>query len=86
MISSSTSFRRILFSNSERFFDSIDDEVRNFCDCDSCDYRRDCDDEVRNKVFNDREKDVSILIQKKNFDLLIRRSSDENNRMIRESD
>jgi frataxin-like iron-binding protein CyaY len=51
MISSSTSFRRIVLSNIEELFDSIDDEVRDSCDC-----RCECDDETRNKVFNDQKK------------------------------
>jgi hypothetical protein len=52
MISSSTSSRRILFNNIEEFSDSIDNETQDFYDCDSCDYHCDCDDEIRNEIFN----------------------------------
>ncbi len=61
----STSFRRIFFNNIEKLFDSIDDEARDLFDYDSCDCRRDCDDETRNKTFDDRKKNVSIMIKKK---------------------
>jgi hypothetical protein len=87
MISSSTLFRRILFSNIERLFDSIDDEARDSFDCDSCDCRRDCDDEIRDEIFDDREKDASIMIRmREKSHLRIRRSSNEDDRMIQESD
>jgi hypothetical protein len=66
MISSSTSFRRILFSNIEELVpDSIDDEARDSCDCR-------CDDEIRNEVFNNRKKDALIIIKmEKKSDLRI---------------
>jgi hypothetical protein len=82
MISSSTSFRRILFSNIEELSDSIDDEARS-----SCDSRCDCDDETQNEILNDRKKDASIMIRmKKKINLRIRRSSNKDDRMIRKSD
>jgi hypothetical protein len=70
-----------LFSNVEELVsDSTDDEARDSCDCRY-------DDETRNEVFDDRKNDVSIMIKmKKKFDLRIRRSSDEDDSMIRESD
>ncbi len=73
--------RRILFSSIEELVsDSTDDETRDSCDC--C-----CDDETRNEVLDDREKDASIIIKmKEKSDLRIRRSSDEDNCIIRESD
>ncbi len=87
MTSSSTLFRRIFFSNIEEFFDSIDDEARSSCDCDSCNCRCDCDNETRDKTFDDREKNASIMIRmKEKFDLRIRKSLNDNDRMIRESD
>ncbi len=67
MISSTTLFRRILFNDIERLSDSIDDEARDSFDCDSCDCRRDCDYETRNEAFDDRKKDASIMIKKKNL-------------------
>jgi hypothetical protein len=67
MTLSSTSSQRILFNNIEKLSDSIDDEARDFCDCDSCDCRRDCDDETRNEVLDDREKKASIIVRKKNL-------------------
>jgi hypothetical protein len=84
MTSSLTSSRRILFSNIEELvFDSTDDEVRNSCDSRDCR----CDDEARNEIFDDRKKEASIMIKmKEKSDLRIRRSSDENYRMIRKSD
>jgi hypothetical protein len=81
MTSSSTSFRRILFSNIEKLvFDLTDDETRNSCDC--------CyDDETRNEILDDRKKNALIMIKmRKKSDLRIRRFSDENNCMIREFD
>jgi hypothetical protein len=84
MISSSTSFRRILFSNIEELvFDSTDDEARDSCDSRDCRF----DDEARNEAFDDRKKTASIMIKmRKKSDLRIRRSSDEDDRMIRKSD
>ncbi len=67
MTLSSTSFRRILFNNIEKLSDSIDDEARDSCDCDFCDCRRDCDDEIRNEILDDRKKDASIMIKEKNL-------------------
>ncbi len=61
MICSSTSSRRILFSNVEELVsDSTDDEARDCCDCD-------CDDKTRNEVLDDREKNASIIIRKNNL-------------------
>ncbi len=82
--SSSTSSRRILFSNIEELVsDSIDDEARNSCDSRNCR----CDDETRDEILDDRKKNASIMIKmRKKSDLRIQRSSDEDNRMIRESD
>ncbi len=87
MTLSSTSSQRILFNNIEKLSDSIDDEARDFCDCDSCDCRRDCDDEIRDEIFDDREKDASIMIRmREKSHLRIRRSSNVDDRMIQESD
>jgi hypothetical protein len=44
-------------------------------------------DETENEIFNDRKKDASIIIRmKKKSDLRIRRSSNEDDCMIRKSD
>jgi hypothetical protein len=67
MISSSTSFRRVFFSNIEELFNSIDDEAWDSCDCDSCDCRCDCDDQIRNEILDDRKKNASIMIKKRNL-------------------
>ncbi len=66
MTSSSTSSRRILYSNIEEFSDSIENKARDSCDYDSCDCRCDCDDEMRDEAFDDRKKNASIMIKEKN--------------------
>ncbi len=59
MTSSSTLFRRILFSNIEKLvFNLINDKARDSCDCH-------CDDEIRNEIFDDRKKNTSIMIKMK---------------------
>jgi hypothetical protein len=77
MISSSTLFRRILFSNIEELVsDSTDDETRDSCDCR-------CNDKIKDEILDDRKKDASIIIKmKKKIDLRIRRFLNENDRMI----